>query len=234
MILLIFPVIFLGSCENVFFPGIEGEGDVIDTEVYPSDFTGFANATNADIVLTRGSEQKVVIRAQQNIMENLKLDVRHGSWIIAPRKWVRRAEPVTVFITIPEIEEIILSGSGNITTTNFFEDSGDVSLIISGSGDIDFAGDMRDLNVLISGSGDIDLEGGAETMELVISGSGDVDSYPMDLEKARVTISGSGNVNVFAADYLNILISGSGDVYYKGSPELETHISGSGRVIDDN
>ena len=54
------------------------------------------------------------------------------------------------------------------------------------------------------------------------------------LEKADVTISGSGDAEVTVSDDLDVKITGSGDVYYKGNPDLDVNITGSGEVINAN
>ena len=87
---------------------------------------------------------------------------------------------------------------------------------------------------MITGSGNIKLEGLGDELDIRITGSGDVAAFNLDVVRARVEITGSGNAEVSVEDELDVKISGSGDVRYKGNPSLDVNISGSGRVVDAN
>lgn len=222
------------SCGEDLLPGIKGEGAVTELTLALEDFNQIENAISADIVLTQGDFHQVTIRAQENIIHNLSLDVRRDKWKIKHEKWVRKHDPITIYITLPDLAEYQLSGSGDLTTDSYFEGLGDLTIDISGSGDVDFTGEAEEMNILLSGSGNIRLEGLTELLFLRNSGSGDLLAYDLEAYDADVDLSGSGHARVFVKNQLNVDISGSGNVYYKGSPNLQIQISGSGDVIDDN
>jgi len=223
----------LQSCED-YLPGIAGEGDTEEVLVYIEDFDKISNTTEAEIILSQGDSQEVKIRAQKNIIDNLNLDIRSGKWTIKHDKMVRSAKNITIYITIPDIDDIHISGSGDLSTSGSFQNLKKLQIELTGSGDVDFDGDIRDLEIKTSGSGNTDLFGEAETLDLKITGSGSTYAYSLDTERAEIKLTGSGSAKVKVADYLNATISGSGDVYYRGNPETEAHITGSGRLIDDN
>ncbi len=232
-LLLCIPVLFY-SCEDEFLPGLSGEGDLIEQELELRDFEGFINAISADIVLTQGDEQRVVVVGQENIIDNLRTDVFGELWTIRYNDLVRRAEKLTIYITLPKLDHIGIAGSGNISTTNRFDEIKDLDLVISGSGNIDFSGDVKKMGVLITGSGDITLEGKSEKMEILVSGSGIMDAYRFQTEDADLTITGSGSLYLQVSNLLKVTISGSGDVYFRGDPEIQSRITGSGNIFDDN
>ena len=138
-----------------------------------------------------------------------------------------------IFITIPEIRELTIAGSGEIFGENVFLVE-DAELRISGSGNMDLAMEGDDFEVAITGSGNIKLEGLADELDIKITGSGDIAAFKLDALRARIEITGSGNAEVQVQDELDVKISGSGDVRYKGTPSLDINISGSGRVVDAN
>lgn len=230
--LLFIPALFI-SCENNFLPGIVGEGDRVENTIIMDEFDGFVNTVAADIYLTYGDDQEVLIVGQQNIIDLIELDVRNGIWKIKYDQWVRRADPVEIFITIPKLTKIGITGSGNVETTNNFANHRDIEIDISGSGDIDLETDARDIDVSVSGSGYIDLYGTAKNLDVRISGSGDIRARQLETDKADIAISGSGDIYLNVRDYLNVTISGSGSVFYRGNPTIDSHISGSGTIIRD-
>jgi len=189
---------------------------------------------SGDVVLTPGATQKIVMEGQQNILDNIKRDVRNGSWNIGFEKNVRDAKKVTIYITLPKIEEVGLSGSGSIRSDGKFKGLGDVDVHVSGSGDITFDYEAQSTDLGLSGSGQIDLSGSSKTLEINISGSGDVNAPNLVTADCEVNISGSGDASVHANTNLETHISGSGDVSYSGTPSVTARISGSGEVSKRN
>jgi hypothetical protein len=231
-LLVCIPVLF-NSCTHDYLPGIEGEGEIVEATLYPDDFTGFVNAIAADVYLTQGRRQEVVVQAQENIIDNIRLHVNDGIWLIEYHDMVRWAQPVKIYITVPDLTKAAISGSGSIIGLTAFNNLENLDLVISGSGDLDLETESDELNVRISGAGDLDLSGTTEYFDILISGSGSIDAYDLETREAEITISGSGNVFLDVEDYLKVSISGSGSVFYHGTPEIDSHITGSGTVRRD-
>jgi len=222
----------IAGCENSFF-GIRGSGPVITQPISIDELNAINMTISADVYFIKGDDQYIEIEAQQNIIDNIERDVDNGMWVIEFDKRVYTHEPVKIYITTPHVEEIIISGSGDIYTEDMFE-SDEIELIISGSGDIDFSAKSLVTNITISGSGDIYLNGETNVQDVIISGSGDYNAYDYLSTETEVRIPGSGNCRVNVSDMLDVDISGSGNVYYKGYPTIQKTISGSGSVIDSN
>jgi hypothetical protein len=210
---------------------VSGEGDVVKKEITLDKFESVSLSFGGDVILTKGSPQKVEVEAQQNIIENIKKEVKDGKWKIRYEKRVRNAKPVKVYITMPYFKSAGVSGSGSMTTTNTFTGLGDVKVYVSGSGDLNFDLEADELRSAISGSGDIVLEGTANDLDISISGSGDVEAFDLETKNCEISVSGSGDTQVNVSGELKISISGSGDVKYKGNPtKLKSSVSGSGDV----
>lgn len=222
----------VAGCENSFF-GIRGTGPVVTQAISIGELSAINMTISADVYFIKGDVQYIEIEAQQNIIDNIERDVDNGMWEIEFDKRVYTHEPVKIYITTPHIEEIIISGSGDIFTEDMFE-SDEIELIISGSGDIDFAAKSLVTNITISGSGDIYLNGETNVQDIIISGSGNYNAYDYLSTETEVSIPGSGNCRVNVSDMLDVDISGSGSVFYRGYPTIRTSISGSGSVIDSN
>lgn len=231
-------MVSFSSCEwnddEGLFSCIDGEGETISDELLLDDFTRLKIKIDADVYLTQGETQKVVVEGQQNIIHSLDLDVNDDQWEIELDGCVDDYNGLKFYITMPKISELNISGSGMIYGENEFK-LDYLKLRVSGSGDIDIAmEECTDLDTKISGSGDIKLTGITENFDLKISGSGDYDAFDLKSEDGDIEISGSGDAEVTATDELEVKISGSGDVYYKGEPDLDIEVSGSGDVVDAN
>lgn len=212
-------------------PGITGEGPVVTKTLDISNFDGLGLTIAADVMLRQGSSQSVKIEAQQNIIDNLKKEVKDGIWKIGFDKNVKKHEEIKIWVTVPDIESLSISGSGSIIGDGKFNNLNDLALAISGSGDIKFDADSKSLSVAISGSGNINLSGSTGASTMKISGSGDIAAFGLNARTCEVKISGSGDSSVSVSESLDVAIAGSGDVYYKGKPSLRSKISGSGEVV---
>ena len=61
-----------------------------------------------------------------------------------------------------------------------------------------------------------------------VAGSGNIHSFGLTTQSTEISITGSGNAEVYATKQLNVKVVGSGDVKYKGGASVDTHITGSG------
>ena len=228
------PLLFLAvavnlSAQNWWKSGITGEGPSVKQALDVSDFDDFSLNISATVHVRQGRHD-VQIEGQQNIIDNIITEVSGGSWKIKYDRPVRRANDVTIWITMPTLEGAHVSGSGSILGEGTFTGLDDVVVSISGSGDIDMGLESRNLSSSISGSGDIVVRGSTGSHDIHISGSGDVEAFDMKAQDVDVHISGSGDVEVHAEGDLVINTSGSGDVVYTGRPRVKARVSGSGDV----
>lgn len=135
---------------------------------------------------------------------------------------------VTVNVTMPPPEEIVVAGSGSILAQSVAKDA---ELTIGGSGDIEVETIAAEsLEISIGGSGSVKGAGRASKLEISIGGSGDVDLAGLKADDAEVTIGGAGDV-AFASDgTVEANIAGSGDVRVTGSAKCEVNAIGSGKL----
>lgn len=218
------------QAQNWWKNGISGEGPTVTRTLDLDDFAAIRLTNNAKVYIRQGSPQSVEVEAQENIIDNLKREVQDDTWTIGFDRSVRRYDGMKVYITIPHLEGLRVSGSGSITSEGRFTGVDDLGVSISGSGDIRLDVDATSVDSHISGSGNIKLRGNTGHHEISISGSGDVEAYELSSESCKVRISGSGDCDVDVREDLEVRISGSGDVNYKGRPRISSRISGSGDI----
>jgi len=209
---------------------IEGEGPVVTKTIELNEFHHLGLGISADVILTQGSKQEVRIKAQQNIIDNIKTKVKGNSWSIDFDENAKDYKNITIYITLPTLESIAIGGSGNISTTNKFDNSDRMDISIGGSGDVSLDLTSKKVNISIGGSGKVDLDGKGESMNISIGGSGDVAAFNFEVNNCDVSSAGSGKIDVNVSDKLDVSLVGSGDVRYKGNPKVKSSIVGSGDV----
>lgn len=219
--------------DDGFFGCVNGNGPIVSVDLDLPQIDAIHLTLPGKVFITQGSEQSVRVEAKQNIIDELELNVNNGLWRIDTDRCVKDIDDFKVFITMETVTELAISGSGDITSENFLIVD-DLDLRISGSGDMDLGIEADDIDADITGSGDMALEGLGDFFDTRISGSGDIRAFDLEVDRAKINITGSGDVEIRVITDLDVRISGSGDVEYKGNPSVDVNISGSGRVVDAN
>lgn len=236
-----FLIIALAILSTVFFESCEygwtvtGSGYIVkDTTDLPA-FDGFVIEGSMDVVLTYGETQLVIVETDDNILSLIDIEVYNGLCHIdyRPNTSINNVH-TRIYITLPLIKEINIAGSGDVLTSNSFENQDVLEIIIGGSGDVAIEFYGNELEVEIIGSGDIDLAGSVDKNSIIISGSGDIDAFDLSTNITDIRIYGSGNTRCFVNDELDVTIGGSGNIYYKGFPTISQNIYGSGRIYNYN
>ena len=204
-----------------------------------SAFSEISLRVSANVHLQQGSTQSVEVKGKEESLQKLITEVNDRKLVIKfPNdsyfnKW--NPGPIDVYITVPQIDGLSISGSGSITSEGKIE-SRILDLAISGSGDIKL-GDLRAEKVssALSGSGNIHLTGNqnAADLKIMISGSGNVKGIDFPVENVDIKISGSGNCWVNSVKKLTVRLAGSGNVVYRGNPSIDSNIAGSGKVKEE-
>lgn len=227
-IILLVVTVFISSCR-----GIDGEGDtVVKDKSISEKFTGISLSLNGDVYVTQGSEPKIIVHGQQNIIDVLKLEVNDNVLHVGFRKNnVHNYDKLKFYITTAALQILDVNGSGKIIAEDSIS-TGTIDINISGSGDIKLKklAATGKVKANISGSGNIELAGHTPNTWFTISGSGNIYAFELPCKNSECTISGSGNIETTVTDKLDADISGSGDIRYKGRPVINSKTSGSGKI----
>ncbi len=211
---------------------VRGNGTMITQTRNVGDYDKIAVGGSFNVKLVAGKEGKLTITIDENLLDYLITEVDKGKLKIKWKKGVNISTRKNILVTVPfeDIEAVILSGSGDVYTTDKIK-AKDFKAVLSGSGNLKLSVTAQQIASTISGSGDIDLEGNTGDLSCIISGSGNINAYELQSNNADAKISGSGNIKVFVDDYLKARIAGSGNIRYKGNPKRQdTKVSGSGSV----
>lgn len=220
----------LNACYLQDFNCVKGSGATVEEEkVFDEDIRTISSSLSADVYVSQGATQKVIIKAQQNIIDVTNARVVGGELILdLSGKCIRNAN-IEVFVTTPTIEKVTLAGAGKIIGQALWN-SPNLEVVVSGAGKVNAEVKSTNLNTTVSGAGEINLTGEAESQNVGISGAGNYKAFGLVSQKATVNVSGAGNCELWAAQHLDANISGSGNVKYKGDPAITKKISGVGNL----
>jgi hypothetical protein len=213
--------------------GFSGNSEIVKETRNLSGFTRVNFGVSGDLFISIGTEFKVVLEGEKSLLEEIETEVSGSKLVIKKESWYSHGnEKVTVYITMPELTGLGVSGSGKAEIKDAVK-AEDLDFSVSGSGKIitsDLA--IGKLNVGISGSGDVIVGGSgeADNADVSISGSGNYSGETLKIGRADLSISGSGSCLCNVVDNLDASVSGSGNITYIGSPKIDARVSGSGRV----
>ena len=235
-ILLVTALLFASVSHAQWWGGkkIKGNGNITTETRNTGDYDGIKCAGSMDYILVSGTEGKIKLEGESNLLEHIVTEIKGGNLIVKVEKGVSLSPSwnKTIKITIPfkDINNVSLAGSGDlwnedkITTSNL-----DVSL--AGSGDVILNIEASTVETSLSGSGDITLKGSTDNLSVKLAGSGDIHGFGLQSNHTTASVAGSGDIEIVSNKSLKARVSGSGDIEYKGNPDKEdTKVSGSGSI----
>ncbi|HSC49491.1 MAG TPA: head GIN domain-containing protein [Gaiellaceae bacterium] len=178
-------------------------------EVAP--FSGVELAGGNNVVVRVGPRQSVVVKADDNLLSRVTTTVKSGVLRVGKTPGSLTAKsPMSVEVTVPSLDALALTGSGNIVVSGIRSER---------------------LTVTLSGAGNLFASGTATSLEVTVGGSGNARFTRLLADDVHAVVSGVGAIFVTATKSLDASISGSGTIVYAGNPRHVTKsVTGSGAV----
>ncbi|WP_323789733.1 head GIN domain-containing protein [Psychroserpens sp.] len=213
---------------------IKGNGKMTTTTRSTSDYDGIACAGSFDYILVAGTEGKITIEGEENLLEYVITEVKENKLVIKTKKNINLnpSNNKTIKITIPfkDISYVSLSGSGDLWNEDVITSS-DLQIALSGSGDVVLNIEASNTIGKLAGSGDLTIKGNTNKLEAKVAGSGDFHGFDLQSNHTVVSVAGSGDAEVVSNESLKARVAGSGDIEYRGNPKTEdTKVAGSGSI----
>ncbi len=213
---------------------IEGNGKITSEKRTANDISKIKLAGGVNVIIDNGLAGARV-EGDENIIPYIITET-DGDWLkISVKKNVslQTKQPMTVYVSTPFINEISITGSGDVIANGKFSAKDKMQFAVAGSGNITMDLNAPEVNTSISGSGTIRLTGETRSVNVEIAGSGNHDGIGLKAENAYVNVAGSGDAMVYADVKLKASIAGSGNIKYKGNASVEKNVVGSGDVMKE-
>ena len=193
-------ILLTTSCIPPFSNCIHGSGSSVEEQRNVGSFTKINSEGSFNVYIASGNECDVVVEAPENLLDYSKTSVSNNELTIETKRGrcIDSEDNVNIYVTVNSLQKLTLSGSGNISTDSI--STSNITLNISGSGDIDTKLFANYIDATVSGSGSIKFSGQNNESEMKVTGSGKINAYDMPQNKVFATITGSGDI------YLNIEI----------------------------
>lgn len=170
---------------------IEGEGDITTETIDVKDFTGISSVGVDPVYIKYGAEFYVEATGHPNIIDRIQTDVVNGVWQIELESGDYGRYELAYYITMPAINSVASSGTGDIFVTDFIDQP---LLVINLEGVGDYLGfplTVENCTIETHGIGDGEVTV-SKSLDVTIEGSGNV--YYKGSPSITEDISGTGKV----------------------------------------
>ena len=224
---------FTGNGDLFIGPGISGSGNILAETREVSGFDAVNLEYPAKVLISQGKVESVKIEAEDNLLPDLKTQVKNSTLEIFYKKTndrhVNPTKPVLITIVVKNLADVNFSSAGELKIDGLKTDSLDIDL--NGAGNLELNDiNIKKLSVNLSGAGSTTASGTADELDVNISGFGDFKGADLHGKTANVNISGAGSATVWTDEKLDAEISGAGSVNYYGAAKVNKQINGIGSI----
>jgi hypothetical protein len=172
-------------------------------------FSSISTSGAFDIELVCQKPVSLEIEGDDNILPLITTDVSNNVLYIKSVQGYSAREPITLRISVPNLEGATVSGAGKIN--------------ISGVKNERFELDSN-------GAPTIKVSGDTKVVDIDTSGAAKIDTHKLHASQAVVDSKGVSKVDLAVSDTLNVTISGPSHVTYEGNPVVNKTVHGPGSV----
>ncbi len=210
----------LTSCHFDLHTGKDGNGNVVTKERSVSeDFTEVKGSTGLDVYLTEGAENKIVVEADENLMDLIETNISNGKLTIRSSKNIGRSKSKKIHVTYVRLDKIEASSGADVMGNSVIK-SETLSLDSSSGADIEVEVFSNELYAETSSGADIDVSGKANKFYANASSGSDLDAKKLEVITCNAKASSGADIIVNVKEKLDAKASSGGDVRYYGDPVI--------------
>lgn len=205
-------------------------------ETEEMEFTGFTAVEVGwafEVSIKQSSSYSVIITADEKILDSVEVTQTENTLKIGLEPGVyaddlfRKAE-----ITMPELDELILSGATKGTAEGFSA-STPFTLALSGASSLQMTNmNVGDAEIEVSGASTLDAMGTANDLVSIVSGASNMDLSDFPVDNADVNLSGASRATINLEGRLDADISGASTLQYIGEPTMGDINTSGGSTIE--
>ena len=230
IILAISAALILSGCMNLY-PGKKGNGNVVTEDRNVSEnFTEVKASAGMDVFLTEGSENKIVVEADENLLSMIKTEVRDGKLEITSTGNIGFYKSKKVHVTYVELNNIEASSGSEIVGNSVIR-SERLSLKSNSGAEIKVEVFSKELTAKASSGADIEVSGKASSFIAEASSGSELDAKKLLTINCTAKASSGADISVTVKERLETQVSSGGDISYYGNPvSVDSNKSSSGSV----
>ncbi len=222
--------VILSSCEYR-----SGSGDLVKSSRNVETFTSVRASGGMEVHITPGATAKVVVEADDNVIEDVETTVRNGQLNISLEDGVNYNNvTVKVFITAPGLNKINGSASAEIIVAGILESPGRIELNASSGSSIKAQVDAPEADVDASSGAEVNLTGKTRALDVHASSGAAINAFDLLSENTAADASSGAKVDTHASIKLDAKASSGGSISYRGPAATVIQESSGGSIKKSN
>lgn len=209
IVLLIALLSLAAGCHHGILGGVAGSGNRQKQKRDVPTFSSLTTDGAFEIDIVAQQPLSLEIEADDNILPLVSTEVSNNVLHIRNLRGYSVSEPVSLKISVPNLEGISSNGAGTI----------DISGLKNEKFEID-----------VNGAPTIKAAGETKLVDIDTNGAAKIDTHRLRAAQAIVDSKGVSKVEVHAADKLDVTVSGPSHVIYIGDPVVNKTVNGPGSV----
>ena len=184
-----------------------------------------------EVRITPGDKLAINVEGDAEAAEAMRFVLKDGALaVLREGRFSNKADGTAIVnVTMPAPTELVLLGSGTINAAGM---ASAAKVVVTGSGTIETPSlSSESLDLVIGGSGSHRAAGNVAKLDMMIGGSGSARFDALKVERAKVTLAGSGDATFASDGEVEATIMGSGEVRVRGRARCKVSAMGSGKLV---
>lgn len=189
-------------------------------------------SSGIDLYLTMDDNEKVVVEADEDVIDKIITEVKSGTLHIYMKKsnwfgWGKINAMRKVHVSVKQLESLKASSGSDVRSENRLEGE---ELEISASSGSDVVLDVfyKHLSIGTSSGSDAELKGKVKFLKAESSSGSDINAKGLESQICEVSSSSGSDVAVTVHDELYARASSGADIKYYGNPQVRDIEESSG------
>jgi hypothetical protein len=189
-------------------PAVEGNGVArTETRTVPG-FDALEVDAPMNVEVSPGPVS-VTLTGDENLLPLVTTTVTGGKLVVRATKALTVHQPLALTVHVPSLARLESESLGKLHVTGI---------------------DVPRFVLAANGAAEVTLEGKADGLEVDANGVASVHASSLAAKDAKVSVTGTGSVEVAASGKLDATVTGMGGVFYRGTPAVAKTVTGLGFV----
>ncbi len=206
---------------------VYGNGKVVTEEREGlREFDRVKGSEGLEVILKEGTEQKVVVEADENLQYIIETYVENGMLKIGVDGNIGSATSKTVYVTYTTLSEVRASSGANVIVKDELKNE-DLTLDASSGANLEASIFSKKLYLEASSGANIDVNGKTKELRTKASSGAYINAENVLSATCNARASSGGHIKVHVKDNLEAKASSSGQIDYYGDPSIKSNIKSS-------
>ena len=215
---------------NVTFAQVNGNGKVVKEERQLSGFKSISVKTAINLQLSQGTEEKVTVETDENLLPFLKTEVKDGELKIFLKGSINNSSALNVYVTVKQLKALETSSAARVETKGKIE-TPELEISSSSGSAVQMEVACDDLKIRASSGSATSLSGSAKNLSVESSSGSALSSKELKAEKGELDASSGAVMVVNVTKEVRARASSGAQISVSGNPASRDSDSSSGGSV---